>query len=101
MAHGHNLASQYQDLLKHVLLSVTNSSSHSKTEVLSISRQIAQTATLMAQVAEKLKGSDWVDPDDPMLIAENELLSAAEAIEQAAKNLAVLRPKSTLPGQVL
>merc|ERR1712013_343466 len=70
-----------------------------KAELMNISRQIAQTATMMAQVAEKLKGSDWVDPEDPMLIAENELLSAAEAIEQAAKNLAILRPRSEMPGQ--
>ena len=68
---------------------------------MNISRQIAHTATMMAQVAERLKGSDWVDPEDPMLIAENELLSAAEAIEQAAKNLAILRPKSQMPGQVI
>ena len=38
-------------------------------------------------------GSDWVDPEDPNVIAENELLSAANAIEAAAKKLAQLQPR--------
>lgn len=100
LQHGHNLAAQYHNLLRQLLQSMNNPSADSKAELMNISRQIAQTATMMAQVAEKLKGSDWVDPEDPMLIAENELLSAAEAIEQAAKNLAILRPRSEMPGQV-
>jgi talin len=99
LQHGHNLAAQYHHLLRQLLQSLTNPTQDSKAELMNISRQIAQTATMMAQVAEKLKGSDWVDPEDPMLIAENELLSAAEAIEQAAKNLAILRPRSEMPGQ--
>jgi hypothetical protein len=41
-----------------------------------------------------------VDPDDPMLIAENELLNAALSIEKAAKRLATLRPKKEVSGQV-
>ena len=97
---GHNLAGQYQNLLQQLMISLSSGTVESKSELMNISRMIAQTATSMAQVAEKLKGSDWVDPEDPMLIAENELLSAAEAIEQAAKNLATLRPKSEIPGQV-
>jgi len=99
LQHGHNLAAQYHNLLGQLLQSFANPSPDTKAELMNISRQIAQTATMMAQVAEKLKGSDWVDPEDPMLIAENELLSAAEAIEQAAKNLAILRPRSEMPGQ--
>ena len=61
---------------------------------------IAQNALLLAGLAERMKGEDWVDPEDPMLIAENELLSAAEAIEQAARNLETLRPRSQVGGQV-
>lgn len=38
-------------------------------------------------------GSDWVNPDDPNVIAENELLSAANAIEAAARKLALLKPR--------
>ncbi len=40
-----------------------------------------------------LKGSEWMDPEDPTYIAENELLGAANAIESAAKKLSVLKPR--------
>ena len=40
-----------------------------------------------------LTGSDWVDPNDPNVIAEQELLAAAASIEAAAKKLAQLRPR--------
>lgn len=38
-------------------------------------------------------GSDWEDPDDPMVIAETELNSAAITIDAAAKKLANLKPR--------
>lgn len=38
-------------------------------------------------------GNDWVSPEDPTIIAENELLGAAESIDAAAKKLASLRPR--------
>ena len=44
------------------------------------------------KVAEILKGSDWIDPEDPTYIAENELLGAANAIESAAVKLSALKP---------
>ena len=98
---GYELASQYQNLLNQVMVGVKNPSKESKAEVMNISRNIAQTVTKMAKMSEKLKGGDWVDPDDPMLIAENELLNAALSIEKAAKRLATLRPKKEVSGQVI
>ena len=41
-------------------------------------------------------GSDWVDPDDPTVIAESELLGAAASIDAAAKKLASLRPRKSI-----
>lgn len=38
-------------------------------------------------------GTDWVDPEDPTVIAENELLTAASSIEAAAKKLSQLQPR--------
>lgn len=35
-----------------------------------------------------------MDPEDPTVIAENELLGAAAAIEAAAKKLEQLRPRT-------
>lgn len=41
-----------------------------------------------------LAGTEWVDPEDPTVIAENELLGAAAAIEAAAKKLEQLKPRA-------
>lgn len=41
-------------------------------------------------------GTDWVDPDDPTVIAENELLGAAASIDAASKKLASLRPRKSV-----
>ncbi len=41
-----------------------------------------------------LTGSDWVDPNDPTVIAEAQLLRAANSIEAAARKLAELQPRS-------
>ena len=40
-----------------------------------------------------MPGTDWVDPEDPTVIAENELLTAAKSIEAAAMKLSQLRPR--------
>lgn len=40
----------------------------------------------------------FIDPDDPTVIAENELLGAAASIDAAAKKLANLRPRRQLEG---
>ena len=37
-----------------------------------------------------------MDPDDPTVIAENELLGAAASIDAAAKKLASLRPRRSV-----
>jgi len=47
----------------------------------------------LVAMARLLKGSDWIDPEDPTVIAENELLGAAASIDAAAKKLASLRPR--------
>lgn len=38
-------------------------------------------------------GNEWADPHDPTVIAENELLSAANSIEAAARKLSQLQPR--------
>jgi len=38
-------------------------------------------------------GSEWVDPYDPTVVAESELLSAANSIEAAARKLSQLQPR--------
>lgn len=41
-----------------------------------------------------LLGTEWVDPEDPTVIAETELLGAAASIEAAAKKLEQLKPRA-------
>merc|ERR1719219_428804 len=90
---GREGAVQYRELLQQVMHILNKPTTEAKSDLPTISRRIAQYVTQLAQTAELLKGADWVDPDDPMLIAENELLGAAQSIEKAAKKLASLKPR--------
>ena len=54
---------------------------------------LSSSSLLSKQTAHLLLGSDWVNPEDPNVIAENELLGAASAIEAAARKLAELKPR--------
>jgi len=77
----------YRDLLNGVLHNCTAD------ERMHYSRRVAKCVTDLVAMARLLKGSDWVDPEDPTVIAENELLGAAASIDAAAKKLASLRPR--------
>jgi talin len=57
------------------------------------SKKVANTVSDIVSVAERLKGNDLVDPEDPTVIAEQELLSAANAIEAAARKISSLKPR--------
>ena len=49
----------------------------------------------MKEVVKEASGlvpDGYVDPNDPNVIAERELLSAANSIEAAAKKLSAMRP---------
>jgi len=45
-------------------------------------------------------GSEWVDPYDPTVVAESELLSAANSIEAAARKLSQLQPREQVSSKV-
>jgi talin len=91
---GTQLASQFQELLKQVLHVSSNPAGEDKTELMAVSKRIAQTVTQVVRLAEKLKGKEWLDPKEQMeLIAENEMMKAAESIEKAAQRLAELKLK--------
>lgn len=84
---GSSVAISYRDLLQAVL------KGSSADERMHASRRVAMCVTDLVAMAQLLKGSDWVDPEDPTVIAENELLGAAASIDAAAKKLANLRPR--------
>ncbi|XP_061940101.1 talin-1 isoform X4 [Apis cerana] len=92
---GHDVAINYRELLQ-AILQIASRSGDAKHTLPPISRKIAQSVTELVAVAELLKGNDWVDPDDPTVIAENELLGAAASIDAAAKKLASLRPRRSI-----
>ncbi|XP_057660933.1 talin-1 isoform X1 [Diorhabda carinulata] len=96
---GHDCAKQFRELL--LLILQGNGSADVKQTLPLVSRKIAQSVTELLSVAKRLKGSDWVDPDDPTVIAENELLGAAASIDAAAKKLASLRPRQNIKTQDL
>ncbi|XP_057321307.1 talin-2 isoform X3 [Microplitis mediator] len=92
---GHDVAMNYRELLQ-AILQIASRTGDAKHALPLISRKIAQSVTELVAVAELLKGADWVDPDDPTVIAENELLGAAASIDAAAKKLASLRPRRSI-----
>ncbi|CAH0716781.1 unnamed protein product, partial [Brenthis ino] len=59
-----------------------------------LSRHVARAVADMLAAADLLKGSEWVDPADPTVIAEQELLGAAASIDAAARKLDALRPRA-------
>lgn len=50
--------------------------------------------TIVWACVDPFSGSECVDPEDPTVIAENELLGAAASIEAAAKKLEQLKPRA-------
>ncbi|XP_035214287.1 talin-1-like, partial [Stegodyphus dumicola] len=90
---GRVCASHYRELLQMVHHVIQKPTSEGKQQLVTISRTIAQSVTDVVSCAEALKGADWEDPEDPMVIAETELLGAANSIDAAAKKLANLKPR--------
>ncbi|XP_076439084.1 talin-1-like isoform X2 [Babylonia areolata] len=112
---GRNAAIVYRELLETVHQVVMRPTPEGRQNLALVSRKVANAVTELVQSAEIIKdcqprihpllfprgfasppfftGSEWVDPDDPTVIAENELLSAASSIEAAAKKLSQLKPR--------
>lgn len=95
---GKDTALQYRELLQIILNLLRPNQGQPmvtdpKQTLPQVSRNIAQSVTELVSVAEALKGKDWVHPDDPTMIAENELLGAAASIDAAARKLAALKPR--------
>lgn len=95
MTAGHDSAVQYRELLQMVMHLLHKPSPEARSALTTVSRKIAQCITDLVSTAESLKGLDWEDPDDPTVIAENELIGAANSIDAAARKLMALRPRRT------
>ncbi|XP_071766613.1 talin-2a [Centroberyx gerrardi] len=91
---GTECTTGYIDLLEHVLLVLQKPTAEQKQQLAVCSKRVAGAVTELIQSAEAMKGSEWVDPEDPTVIAETELLGAAASIEAAAKKLEQLKPRA-------
>merc|ERR1719450_1129731 len=96
---GREVAMQYRELLQMVMRGLNKPSSDNKQQLGNISRKIAQCVTDLATAAQQLKDDDWVDPSDPTFVAETELLGAAKSIENAARKLSNLKPRTKVEGK--
>uniref|UniRef100_A0A8B9ZIJ1 Talin-1 n=1 Tax=Anas platyrhynchos TaxID=8839 RepID=A0A8B9ZIJ1_ANAPL len=87
-------AGGYLELLEHVLVILQKPTHELKQQLAGYSKRVASSVTELIQAAEAMKGMEWVDPEDPKVIAENELLGAAAAIEAVSKKLEQLKPRA-------
>ncbi|KAM9351715.1 talin-2 [Symphorus nematophorus] len=84
----------YINLLEQVLQVLQKPMPEQKQQLAVHSKHVAACVTELVQTAEAMKGSECVDPEDPTVIAETELLGAAASIEAAAKKLEQLKPRA-------
>ena len=89
-----NLASDFKNLLSLVLGSKEENLSEQHEIMGEVSKKIVGSSSHLIKLVEKVKGKGLVNPNDPLIIAETELLKSAQAIEAAAQKLALLRPKA-------
>uniref|UniRef100_A0A8C7WHV7 Talin 2a n=1 Tax=Oncorhynchus mykiss TaxID=8022 RepID=A0A8C7WHV7_ONCMY len=94
LLYGTECTTGYIDLLEHVLLVLQGPTAEQKHQLVFYSKRVAGAVTELIQTAEAMKGTEWVDPEDPTVIAETELLGAAASIEAAAKKLEQLKPRA-------
>src|SRR6218665_1614975 len=73
---GKDAAQNYQKLLQYIFQNLQRPMplAEVKQQLMQMSRIIAQSVTEIVSLAEMLKSVGWEDPDDPTVIAENELL---------------------------
>ncbi|XP_066492690.1 talin-2 isoform X2 [Tiliqua scincoides] len=94
LCYGTECTLGYLELLEHVLMILQKPTPELKHQLAALSKRVASAVTELIQSAEAMKGTEWVDPEDPTVIAETELLGAAASIEAAAKKLEQLKPRA-------
>ncbi|XP_056272061.1 talin-2-like isoform X2 [Pseudoliparis swirei] len=99
LQYGSECTIGYISLLEQVLQALHRPTAEQKQQLAMHARHVAACVTELVQTAEAMKaaadgGSECVDPADPTVIAEIELLGAAASIEAAAKKLEQLKPRA-------
>ncbi|XP_077954056.1 talin-2-like isoform X4 [Gasterosteus aculeatus] len=94
LQYGFECTARYINLLEQVLQVLHRPIPEQKQQLSLHSKHVAACVTELFQTAEAMKGSEYVDPEDPTVVAETELLGAAASIEAAAKKLEQLKPRA-------
>nr|XP_040024228.1 talin-2-like isoform X2 [Gasterosteus aculeatus aculeatus] len=96
LQYGFECTARYINLLEQVLQVLHRPIPEQKQQLSLHSKHVAACVTELVQTAEAMKdgGSEYVDPEDPTVVAETELLGAAASIEAAAKKLEQLKPRA-------
>lgn len=81
-----------KDLLEKLKVLQQQNTPANKAEVQKAAKAVAETVGVVVTSAGGLIPTGYVDPNDPNVIAERELLAAANSIEAAARKLANLQP---------
>jgi talin len=71
---------------------IAEGQSSGKSEVQYAAKEVASSVGKVVDAAGELIPGGYVDPNDPNVVAERELLAAASSIEAAARKLAMLKP---------
>ncbi|KAJ3096387.1 Talin-1 [Phlyctochytrium planicorne] len=79
-------------LLTRVKCVIESSSPANKSNLQTSAREVVVAINEVVTAAEVLIPGGYVDPNDPNVIAERELMNAASAIEAASRKLASMRP---------
>ena len=101
ISEGSKLGHQFQELLRQMVAvgrskqgGEEEEEEEAQIELLAGSKAIGETVIRIAHLSEQLKGNEWLDPlEQAEVIAENEMMKAAESIEKAAKRLEDIKKK--------
>ncbi|KAF3832432.1 hypothetical protein F7725_026097, partial [Dissostichus mawsoni] len=86
LTYGSECTTGYIDLLEQVLMVLQKPTADQKQQLAACSKRVAGAVTELIQSAEAMKGSEWVDPEDPTQADES--LNFEEQILEAAKSIA-------------
>jgi len=99
---GSKLGAQFQELLRKMVAvgkwiqsgEEEEEEEVAQRELLAASKAVGETVIRIANLSQQLKGNEWLDPlAQAEVIAENEMMKAAESIEKAAKRLEDIKKK--------
>ncbi|KXS11309.1 hypothetical protein M427DRAFT_505616, partial [Gonapodya prolifera JEL478] len=89
------------DLVEKVAKVLVTPTMKTKNELNGVAKSIVSSVNSLVNAASQLVPEGYVDPNDPNVIAEHELLIAASAIEAAAKKLSSYQPVAATSSEIV